>query len=441
MNGLRLGGSLREERGASLILIAGSLMMLLGIAALAVDIGFARSERLDLQNAADAGALAGSFELPDEPSTARAAAAEYAYLGVDLSAPAGIACGANTECFNSGDFTVRVTTPYSKPGSSEPPAQQIRVQMCSASPTFFGRVLGASEVGICGDAVAVSGPGLPACVLCVLSPSGTTFTSTGGGTINVTGGNIQVNSTSPTAVKVSGAGHVSTDQEFGLKGGYSAPSGALSPTPTYHDVIADPLSSIPPPVLSGTPAPKVSISGTADVTLSPGIYSEIVSSSTGQITLQPGIYVVTKEIKLSKSPAVGKVSLKAHGVMVYFACASYPTPCASGQAGASLSMSGATTVSWIPPDSGTYKGISIFFDRNNTGSITLTGGSGNYFAGSVYAKSGTLNMTGDSAITTTMNSMIVVGKLNKSGDSSIDISYDKDLAPPGAVESTRKLIG
>ena len=43
-----------RERGVSSILVAASLLFLLGVAALAIDIGFARTQRLNLQNASDA---------------------------------------------------------------------------------------------------------------------------------------------------------------------------------------------------------------------------------------------------------------------------------------------------------------------------------------------------------------------------------------------------
>ena len=129
------------------------------------------------------------------------------------------------------------------------------------------------------------------------------------------------------------------------------------------------------------------------------------------MTLQPGIYVVTKQIKLSKSPAPGKASLYAHGVMIYFACQNYPTPCAPGEKGGTLSGSGGVVMDWTPPTSGTYKGMSVFYDRENANEFTLTGSSGTVFDGTIYMKSGTLSMTGPSGVTTSMDSMVVVDKL------------------------------
>ena len=50
---------LRDERGATLVLVAASMVALLGFAALAVDVGHAYERRRQMQNAADAGARPG----------------------------------------------------------------------------------------------------------------------------------------------------------------------------------------------------------------------------------------------------------------------------------------------------------------------------------------------------------------------------------------------
>jgi Flp pilus assembly protein TadG len=418
------------------------MMFVLGVAALAIDIGQAQKDRLQLQNAADAAALAGSFEIPDDASTARETAGEYAYLGVEASVPLSTACGTDTACFDDGEFTLRVTTPYSDPGSTVPADELIRVQMCAQSPTFFGRIFQANAIGVCGDAVAAA-DAKPDCILCVLSPHGTGVRSTGAGSLNVTGGPFVVNSDDPSAIDLSGSGDITADEEIGVAGGYSAPAGALTPEPTFHEPIPDPLSHVAVPVLPGAPAAKVQISGSGDATLSPGIYSEIKSSSSGQLTLQPGIYVVTEGINLSKNPAPGKYSFYAEGVMIYFACSSYPAPCAPGESGATFSASGGSTVYWTPPTSGTYQGMSVFYDRNNDGDFTLTGNTDTMFSGTVYMKSGQLRLTGTSGVSTSMNSLVVVDSIDKTGDSDLTINYSEDDAPPGFGGSggERRLVG
>lgn len=264
----------------------------------------------------------------------------------------------------------------------------------------------------------------PECVLCVLDPAGVSFSSSGAGTVSVTGGDIVINSSDSKALNLSGAGTVSTDGTLGIFGGYNAGSGALTPSPTFHEPVADPLASLPVPMLAGPSQGKVSVSGRSDLTLTPGIYTEIVSSSSGQITLEPGVYVVTKGIKLSKAPDPGKTSLLADGVTVYFACKNYPSPCSRGENGATHTMSSETTATWNPPDSGPYKGVSVFFDRDNNNKFAMSGSSTNAFTGTAYLKSGVVNLSGPSELSTTMGSKLVVGSLKKSGDSAINVSFE-----------------
>ena len=59
----------RDDRGATALVIAGSMVLIMGILAVAIDVGFGQAERRIDQTGADAAALAGSLELviSDEP--------------------------------------------------------------------------------------------------------------------------------------------------------------------------------------------------------------------------------------------------------------------------------------------------------------------------------------------------------------------------------------
>ena len=67
-----------EERGVTIVLVAFMLLVLLGMAAMAVDVGELLWTRRALQNAVDAAALAGVRELPENPSLAQQTALRYA---------------------------------------------------------------------------------------------------------------------------------------------------------------------------------------------------------------------------------------------------------------------------------------------------------------------------------------------------------------------------
>ncbi|HXG41527.1 MAG TPA: Tad domain-containing protein [Dehalococcoidia bacterium] len=68
----------RGQRGNVIVLVALALVGLMGFAAVAVDVGYFVWQRQDLQRVADAAALAGIQELPEDPTAAVAVAADYA---------------------------------------------------------------------------------------------------------------------------------------------------------------------------------------------------------------------------------------------------------------------------------------------------------------------------------------------------------------------------
>lgn len=97
----------REEEGQSLIQVALMLVVLIGFVGLALDGGNLYAERRRMQNAADAGALAGAWAMckVNDPAAAKAKAAEYMQKNGDLDAAVG----------NVDIVGYKVTTHASKP--------------------------------------------------------------------------------------------------------------------------------------------------------------------------------------------------------------------------------------------------------------------------------------------------------------------------------------
>lgn len=69
---------LKSDRGAIAVVVAGLMVILLVVTALALDVGRLMYERQKLKNTLDAAAQAGSYELPSNVTTARAKALEFA---------------------------------------------------------------------------------------------------------------------------------------------------------------------------------------------------------------------------------------------------------------------------------------------------------------------------------------------------------------------------
>jgi hypothetical protein len=261
------------------------------------------------------------------------------------------------------------------------------------------------------------------CSLCVLSPTAAPALSiTGNGTIKVPGGSIAVNSTGEPAASLTGNATVTAAQI----GGPGAPAafkvtgnGRFSPTPVAQSAVPDPLAALPECPGAGTPSPcptnpvaNVSLTGNGSATISPGIYQSISVTGNGKLTLNPGTYVITGSLSLT-----GNGSITGSGVSLYFACSSYPNPCGTGQSGASFSLTGNGIVELTAPTSGIFQGVSIFVDRNDTATDTLTG-NGSTIGGTIYALSAHLTLTGNGSMEI---GRLIVNTLTLTGNGSVTI--------------------
>ncbi len=122
----------RDEAGLALVWFIMVLIVLLGFAALAVDIGHGYLVAQKAQNAADAAALAGTVYLPQDAASATSTAQSVA-------ASNGFANGVNS-------VTVTAT--------QQPEPTQLKVTVKQSVPTWFARVLGFKSMNISRSATA-----------------------------------------------------------------------------------------------------------------------------------------------------------------------------------------------------------------------------------------------------------------------------------------------
>jgi Flp pilus assembly protein TadG len=127
----------RGQRGQAFFFVVAAMAVIGGMAAIAIDLGSYSADRRDLQNAADAIALAASQDLPDQ-SDAIAAANEWAAKnGIDLA-----------------DMTVTVI-PQNLPSEPNP---RVQVELAHDHDFTFARLIGitSSEVSASTSAVRTS---------------------------------------------------------------------------------------------------------------------------------------------------------------------------------------------------------------------------------------------------------------------------------------------
>lgn len=141
-----------DQRGSVLPMVALSLIVILGIAAIVIDLGQQHALHVQLQATADAAALAAASELPNRKK-ALIRAEEY----VELNMPA----ARNGQVLREEDVvfgTWHQGTRQFIAGSKSPNAVQINVRRSSengnAAPTFFMRIFGSDHVDLSAQALA-----------------------------------------------------------------------------------------------------------------------------------------------------------------------------------------------------------------------------------------------------------------------------------------------
>jgi prepilin-type N-terminal cleavage/methylation domain-containing protein len=213
-------------------------------------------------------------------------------------------------------------------------------------------------------------------------------TATPSGLLTVKG-SLYVNSTSSSAVKLSGS---KTATKITISPGdfrilqpgacsgcshstVSCPGCAWNgnqPWTNYSPSLPDPLRSLaaPDPVGAG---------GCAGSVCQPGVYNATLSR-TSNTTLNPGIYYLKQGISITGSASLTCASPCAGGVMLYIA-------------GGSATLAGGSTIDLPAPSSGTYKGIVMFQARTDSNPVKIAGNAGSstpiVFGGIIYVPNST----------------------------------------------------
>ena len=478
-----------DERGVVLVFVCVLLTVLLGMLALVVDVGNARQERRQAQTAADASALAGAEVLetdgpgftagtPDEWQTVVSQVKGYAKQNWGTTNADWVGCSdsgalawhpdaANSNTCISADFAL-----WSAPLPGDPvhTVNRVRVRLPDRTiNSFFGGILGVDSLNTGATSMAavvrtsrtITGtrawdtPGGP-CALCILSPDGLSLNGQNGD-VTITGGGVTVNSTGFPAASLNSNGHVkitlpcNESGECNTIGGPNAgqpgsfTGSGFSPAPVQKDPVDDPLAQVPQcgtgtlgDGTTGTPPPECPINVVTTqakdlpTELTPGIYLHGMENSHH---LAPGVYVLMDDIVLN-----GNDQITGDGVTLFFACGNYLSPaysgCAAGTEGAGIETTGngaknATdngSLRLTGPTTGTYKGLVMFSDRNNTSTLTFRGNGSNESgpqsgsSGTIYAKAGTFDLRGNGY---TLASMIVVHNFTMKGNpSAVTLAYD-----------------
>jgi Flp pilus assembly protein TadG len=246
-----------NESGAVLPFFALILVVLLGLAAFAVDFGFAAMRQAQLQAVADAEALA--------------CARTYTTCSTG---------GDQFPLTNSFGFTINMTVPVTCPNTA---TQSNCVQAVASNVwnTYFLPVFGVNSLNL--SKTAIAGTRIASNALIVRGPvrmNGTNIATISNGSVAIGGG---ITTTNQSGIDANGAGATITAYN-------NSTNSCGSCTPAVRST-PDPLPTIPAYVPPASPTPRtapVCVSGAG--TFLPGTYSAAISMSCTNNTLTPGIY-------------------------------------------------------------------------------------------------------------------------------------------------------
>lgn len=385
-----------SERGQAIILIALAVLGLIALTALAVDGGNVYSERRRAQNAADSTVLDAALarvrgqNLYSE-GLARAASNNY----VDADAGSGSSSPAvNVEIYNP---------PISGPYAGN--AEYVQTLITATVQTYFGRVIGISEVTNKVQAVArakppVYSPMFNGNAIVGLSPEDCkAIMYQGNASTTVTGGGIYTNSTCDDSAFFNNSSSAQlTAPCLQAVGGIQYAPNALNIPGSCILTGAPPL---PAPIY-----PNPTCSGNAQVngnTMSPGNFSGTFPPA-GVTTLQSGVYCIDGNFRLNATD-----NITGDGVVF--------------RVEGDIRWNGGATINLSAPTSGPFMGLLIFLPEGNTNEVEINGNSGSTFSGTILAPSAPISINGTGGVTG-LNSQVIGYTVNLAGTTNTFINYN-----------------
>jgi Flp pilus assembly protein TadG len=337
----------RKHRGIALVWVVIFTFLIILLVGLSLDAGKVCIVAHQLQNAADAAALAGGRIVKLDQSDARQRAIDIAHENYADGDP--VLLDRNEGNLLDGDIVIgrynRSTRTFVAntvtPNALKVVARRTEASLGGNVRLIFGPLVGVDTSSIERHAIAMATGGTGAGLI-ALSPSGVGLDVRGTVDLYVNDGAIQVNSEDDDALSVNGtpaihANEVDVWGDVDATGGFEFPPEPEMYIDTDAPPIPDPLCpywlpitsepspsdciqppSVPATDLSPSPGEALVITGGTHV-LEPGYYSGGFRISGGDVTLKPGIYILDGSSSGQESGLVigGNTIFCAKGVMFY----------------------------------------------------------------------------------------------------------------------------
>ena len=422
------------------VLVALAAVVILGVAALALDSSHVEGTAQQLQAAADAAALAAASILSEESAAAggtypetRAAAVSVA--AGNKAAAASVQVDANTGNAASGDVVVgrwNGATASFTPTTASPNAVKVVARRTNGSSggalsLIFGGMVGVTHADVSRSAIATCTPGAVPFVH-VLDPSASAALSlTGNAELGALGGRVQVDSSAGSAITATGNARIAADQTSVVGDASLTGNASIDNLHRGANPLADKLAGLLPDdaawtSLRNTLPQPAGAQGQIDGTglFAPGRYPKGLKLSAGDTaTLLPGTYLFGGNFSLS-----GHSQVLGTGVTLLL------------DSGVSGSVSGTGSLVLTPPLSGGLQGLLIMTHRSTSGTgFSFSGNGAITCEGTVYVPGASVTLSGNGAAQGL--GQIVCRKLKQTGNANIS---GRHIVPAEGTGGTTALV-
>ncbi len=408
------------------MLVGVGLAMIMGAAALAVDMSYAYVIENRLQITADTAAMAAINELPDV-NAAQGRALEYAVKNLPVENHGTVVSSSDFETGN-WDSSSRTFTVGGTPVNAVRVIARRSQSNGNALQLFFANALGMGETDVSAVAVASTG-GDPVCVLALDPSSGDALTLDSNSGIDLEGCTIHVNSSHSSALSTLSNATVSADSTC-IVGNYTGSGSSYTPAPeTACDSMADPLAGLAEP--ASAPCDFNNFAEDDYTTpLNPGIYcGGLELNGNSNTTFNAGTYVISG----------GNFYLDSNTIVQGTGVTFFLTN------GALIEFNSNTSVDFTAPTTGIYAGILFFQDPDDGGIHVLDSNISGVLEGVIYLPNGYLHsdsntdISGSSACT-----MLIARRFNFNSNSGLNLDYDPSACsvplPAGLTGGSASLV-
>src|SRR5262249_52682294 len=409
-----------DRRGAIAVKVAICLPVLLGVTALSLDGGMIYDKRRHSQAAADAAALAAAGVLFTTYTNSTTLD--------DGKDPNGAADNAYADDQQTATVVVNIP-PLSGPFTGR--RGYVEVLITYHQQRGFSKMCGTGALLIGARAVAVGSWAPNNIGILVLDPTAPSALKIGGGAhAYVPKSDVIVNSTSSTAMYASGTGPILLSEQFEITGNYAGGIPGINfigPIDTRVPPTPDPYIYLPEP--DATTLPKQSLQTATIVTdgagvrtyyLQPGVYKNGLSfSGKDSVVMAPGIYYMDG----GGFSFSGMGSMTATEVMLFNK---------GKNSSDSVKIAGQGSVTWTPPSTGTYKGMTFFQARGSDQPDSFTGNGAMNISGVLYAPAALMNISGNGD--NFIGNQVVSWQMNFQGNGNFYVPWD-----PGHMVPVRNL--